>query len=165
MACCIRMCVFVCERPYCAVCVCVCPLPSFTSQVLWVSSSLPFLSHSSSSCLVTTEQWKFPIASLSLRMDGPRYLFKLRRKRWSNACVCVRVRISVRAVFIQWAQADKSLLVHPVVHRHWRATGLVKCPVDLKSTKAEKVLSLCLLNMWLWWQSPCHNLSFQTSHH
>lgn len=112
-----------CARPYrLSVCLCVCPFTSFTSQLLWVSSSLPFLSHSSNSCLVTAERWKFPIASLSPRMDGLRYLFRLRNEWPNNVCVCVHACVSLCVHCLnQWTTADKSVFVHPVVNRHWRA--------------------------------------------
>lgn len=113
-ACCIHVCVW--DHTV----VCVCPFTSFTSQLLWVSSSLPFLSHSSSGCLVTAERWKFPIASLSPRMDGPRYLFRLRSEWPNNVCVCVQVCVCAHC-FIQWTKADGSVLVHPVFNRHSRA--------------------------------------------
>lgn len=72
-------------------CACVCaslcvrPLRSFMSQLLWVSSSHPLLSHSTSGCLVTPE-WKFPIASLSPRTYRSPYLFKAGSERSNNAC-------------------------------------------------------------------------------
>lgn len=109
-ACCIRVCV--------TMRVCVCLFTSFTSQLLWVSSSLPFLSHSSSGCLVTAERWKFPIASLSPWTDGLRYLFRLRSECSNNVRVCVHACICGRC-FSQRAKADKSVSAHPVIERHW----------------------------------------------